>query len=41
MKDWPTPAALRATPSWGQHQQPGKAGSAVFAEPNPSRRHVA
>ncbi|WP_439590154.1 CheR family methyltransferase [Hydrogenophaga sp.] len=25
-----TPAALRATPSRGQHQQPGKAGSAVF-----------
>jgi len=25
-----TPAALRATPSRGQHLRPGKAGSAVF-----------
>jgi hypothetical protein len=24
------PAALRATPSRGQHQRPGEAGSAVF-----------
>jgi tRNA-2-methylthio-N6-dimethylallyladenosine synthase len=27
-----TPAALRATPSRGQHQQPGKAGSAVLLD---------
>jgi len=27
-----TPAALRATPSRGQHQRPGKAGSAVFLD---------
>jgi len=25
-----TPAPLRVTPFRGQHQQPGKAGSAVF-----------
>jgi alkanesulfonate monooxygenase len=28
----PTPAALRATPSRGQHQRPGEAGSAVSLE---------
>ena len=29
---WKTPAALRATPSRGQHQRPGEAGSAVFPD---------